>query len=79
MNLTNKITDRLRELIPGDEMQNIEAKNNLRLIITKLGMDGLDDMYEYLDGTDTFFHYDTTKPQEQTDENYDIIEKKTSQ
>ena len=35
----------------------------------------IDDMYEYLDGTDTFFHYDTTKPDEQTDKNMAIIEK----
>ena len=47
MNLTRNINNRLHELIPGDEIHDTEINNNQRLIITKLGMDGLDDMYEY--------------------------------
>jgi len=48
MKLINNISKKLHELIPGDEIHDPEIINNQRLIITKLGMDGLDDMYQYL-------------------------------
>ena len=45
--MAEKIKNILHALIPGEEIDDPEITKHQRLTITKLGMDGLDDMFEY--------------------------------
>ncbi|MCH8012530.1 MAG: GNAT family N-acetyltransferase [Candidatus Marinimicrobia bacterium] len=47
MKLKTDLVEKLHTLIPGDEINDPKITKNQRLVITKLGMEGLDDMYDY--------------------------------